>query len=180
MPSGHRRPPGVARPGGLGCVLPGLGPMSLGPEQFVAGKATSFGCTEQRRSYRTTLRGDQGRLRLPPQAARAEGPPRTRLHSPGGGQVRLLAGDQGRRRTETARVWDARTGTGLGILCVHEDWVEAIAWAPDGQRIATASRDRTARVWEATTDLEALIAKARQRPLRELTGEERTSAMLPR
>jgi hypothetical protein len=38
---------------------------------------------------------------------------------------------------------------------------------------------RTARVWEATTDLEALIAKARQRTLRELMSEERTSAMLP-
>jgi WD40 repeat protein len=82
-------------------------------------------------------------------------------------------------RDRTARAWDARTGRGLGILCVHEDWVEAIAWSPDGQRIATASRDRTARVWEATTDLNALTAKARQRIVRELTDEERNSAMLP-
>jgi hypothetical protein len=38
-----------ARPGGLGCAT-GVGPMPLGhPEQLVAGKAASFGCTEQRR-----------------------------------------------------------------------------------------------------------------------------------
>jgi len=79
----------------------------------------------------------------------------------------------------TARVWDADRGTELAVLGVHEDWVERVAWSPDGQRIATASRDRTARVWDARTDLNALLAKAHDRTLRQLTAEERRSAMLP-
>jgi serine/threonine protein kinase len=33
----------------------------------------------------------------------------------------------------------------------HTDWVLAVAWSPDGQRLATASGDSTARVWDATT-----------------------------
>ena len=68
----------VARPGGLG-YQPGLGPVVLGHrEQLAAGKAASFAFAQQRRSYRTTLRGNQGRLRLPPKAARAEGRPKVR------------------------------------------------------------------------------------------------------
>src|SRR5216117_2744683 len=31
----------------------------------------------------------------------------------------------------------------------HEGWVSAASFSPDGQRIVTASRDRTARVWDA-------------------------------
>jgi hypothetical protein len=51
---------------GLACsgAQPGLGPVVLG-RCFVGG----------RRAYRTTLRGNQARLRLPPQAARTVGPP---------------------------------------------------------------------------------------------------------
>ncbi len=83
-------------------------------------------------------------------------------------------------RDRTARLWSVGTGVELAILAVHDDWSEDVAWSPDGERIATASRDRTARVWEAATDLKALVSKAHQRILRELTDEERRSAMLPR
>ena len=37
------------------------------------------------------------------------------------------------------------------ILGGHSSWVNAVAWSPDGHHILTASRDHTARIWDATT-----------------------------
>src|SRR5579862_2248192 len=34
------------------------------------------------------------------------------------------------------------------VLLGHEDRVRSVAWSPDGTKIATASADRTARIWE--------------------------------
>jgi WD40 repeat protein len=79
----------------------------------------------------------------------------------------------------TVRVWDAEHGTELALIGIHQNGVNNAVWSPDGQRIATASRDRTARVWKADIELQALIAKARTRLFRELTADERKSAMLP-
>ena len=93
--------------------------------------------------------------------------------SPDGQRIATASGDR------TARVWDAETGAELAIVGVHEHWVEDVAWSPDGKRIATASRDRTARIWDALTDLDALLAKAHTRVFRQLTVDERKSAMLP-
>jgi hypothetical protein len=36
-----------------------------------------------------------------------------------------------------------------GIMRGHEDWVLGVGWSPDGQRVATASGDRTVWVWDA-------------------------------
>lgn len=39
------------------------------------------------------------------------------------------------------------------VLTGHKDAVRGVAWSPDGRSIATASRDGTSRVWDATTGM---------------------------
>lgn len=49
---------------------------------------------------------------------------------------------------------DATTGQEIIALRGHEDWVQSASFSPDGARIVTASNDRTARLWDATTGQE--------------------------
>ena len=42
---------------------------------------------------------------------------------------------------ETARVWDASTGTEVWRLQGHTGGVYGVAWSPDGSKLATASDD---------------------------------------
>ena len=48
-------------------------------------------------------------------------------------------------------VYDARTGTQLGVLAGHTDTVTGVAFSPDGKLIASSSRDHDARVWDSKT-----------------------------
>lgn len=52
----------------------------------------------------------------------------------------------------TARIWDAETGTMLGTLAEHTGAVTQATWRRDGQLLVTASQDGTARIWKINTD----------------------------
>lgn len=54
---------------------------------------------------------------------------------------------------QEARAMDAL----VGILVGHGDQVRSAAFSPDGQRIITASVDRTARIWDAMTGRQTLV-----------------------
>ena len=63
--------------------------------------------------------------------------------------LRLACGSGEPTRGGEVRVWDPATGRHLyGFTNVHSDAVLALAWSPDGQRIATGGADRFARVIE--------------------------------
>ncbi len=49
------------------------------------------------------------------------------------------------------RVLPPTLGNPLVTYRGHNDWVRAVAWAPDSRRIASASNDKTVHVWNAAT-----------------------------
>ena len=69
----------------------------------------------------------------------------------------------------TARVFDAASGAEICRL-THDRPVEAVAFSPDGTRVATGSADGTARVWAVSA--RDLIEQARARLSRNLSVDE--------
>jgi WD40 repeat protein len=54
----------------------------------------------------------------------------------------------------TLKVWDTTTGQELFVLRGHQDPVWGVAFAPDGQTVASASGDRTIKLWDIATGIE--------------------------
>jgi len=60
--------------------------------------------------------------------------------------------------------WPGLTPPGAERLRLggHEDLVDSAAFSPDGARIVTASRDRTARIWDATMGTEIKVLRGHE------------------
>jgi WD40 repeat protein len=56
-------------------------------------------------------------------------------------------------------VWDAENGKELLTLRGHSDYVYGVAFSPGGQRLATASGDKTAKEWDAESGQELLTLR---------------------
>jgi len=57
---------------------------------------------------------------------------------------------------KTAKVWDVRTSSCLATLLGHDDEVLDLAFDNNGKKLATASGDTTARVWNVNGDFQQL------------------------
>lgn len=52
-------------------------------------------------------------------------------------------------RTVTVQIWEVATGNTLVTYRGHKNGIYAVAWSPDGSRIASAGYDGTLQIWEA-------------------------------
>jgi WD40 repeat protein len=54
----------------------------------------------------------------------------------------------------TVRVWRVDNGEELLQIKAHRDWVQSVAWFPDGQQLVSASDDEEINFWDAYTGRE--------------------------
>jgi WD40 repeat protein len=64
------------------------------------------------------------------------------------GEDRLVSGGRFRDKPGELIVWDVMRGTVRLNLKVQSDLIESVALSPDGQTLASGSRDGTVRVWD--------------------------------
>ena len=69
--------------------------------------------------------------------------------------TRIVTGSE----DDTAKVWDARSGSPLLDLEGHSSDITSVAFSPDGTRIVTGSGDDTAKVWDARSGAPLLDLK---------------------
>src|SRR5262249_26955006 len=86
---------------------------------------------------------------------------------------KILASGAGTAESEI-RLWDVASGRELGKLEGHRAGIDQLLFFPDGQTLASASRDQTIRLWNVTDP-----ANGRVRSIFQYRSWVRSLALLP-
>jgi WD40 repeat protein len=79
------------------------------------------------------------------------------------GEDRLVAGEGSRGKPGELRLWDVATGKARLNLKVQGDLIESVTFSPDGQTLASGSRDGTMCLWDLRTGALRSTHKAHSR-----------------
>jgi RNA polymerase sigma factor (sigma-70 family) len=90
--------------------------------------------------------------------------PDGKLLATAGGAELVKEGDQPNQVT----LWDTHTRAAVRSLSGHHSTVTAVAFSPDGQRLATASFDQTFRVWDLASGQMVFVGKGHNGVVRSL------------
>ena len=82
--------------------------------------------------------------------------------SPDGGLILTGSWDN------TAKLWDAATGTELQTFQGHQMWVSCVAFSPDGRHVVTGSWDKTAKLWDVATGVPLQTFRGHEKPITSL------------
>ncbi len=84
--------------------------------------------------------------------------------SPSGDQLASVDSDP-----RVINIWDVATGTALASVREHEGPVFALAFSPDGKRLASASADTTIRLWELVPGKTVHVLRGHEQPIGSLS-----------
>src|SRR5262249_37384042 len=73
------------------------------------------------------------------------------------------------RDERTINIWDATTGAALGALRGHERPVYALAYSPDGRRLASGAADRVVRLWDPAAGKELAALRGHEQRVESLS-----------
>ncbi len=76
--------------------------------------------------------------------------PRSLAYSPSGTSIVSGGKDIPQSPNDTVRIWDARDGAPVLTLVGHREWVNAVAFSPLGDIVASGSDDGTIKIWRVS------------------------------